>query len=99
MQMYIKLVQTTNFRRCRRRACALRWALRRRRAASALAVSSPTSSGERERHIQVWDARKAFFNADLKEKVYDHPGRELWQPRRCGLLLKAMGGGEALVLQ
>ena len=56
------------------------------------AASSPTSSGDRKRNIQVWGVRKAFFNADLEEKVYAHPGQDIYRPGRRWLLLKAANG-------
>ncbi|CAK0866686.1 unnamed protein product [Prorocentrum cordatum] len=62
------------------------------RATLSRAASSPTSSGQHLRKIQVWDVRKAFFNADLDETIYVHPGRELCPPGRCWWLRKAMNG-------
>ena len=63
------------------------------RATISRAASSPTSTtGEHKRKIQVWDVRKAFFNADLGETIYVHPGRELCLPGRCWWLRKAMNG-------
>ena len=63
------------------------------RATLSRAASSPTSTtGEHKRKIQVWDVRKAFFNADLDETIYVHPGRELCPPGRCWWLRKAMNG-------
>eukprot|EP00959_Pyramimonas_sp_CCMP1952_P338344 7085814-Pyramimonas_sp.AAC.1 len=50
------------------------------RATLSRAASSPTSTGGHKRMIQVWGARKVFFNADLGETIYVHPGRELRPP-------------------
>eukprot|EP00959_Pyramimonas_sp_CCMP1952_P327232 6850293-Pyramimonas_sp.AAC.1 len=58
------------------------------RATLSRAASSPTSTGERAQMIQVWDVRKAFFNADLDETIYVHPGRELCHPGWCRWLRK-----------
>ncbi|CAK0909889.1 unnamed protein product [Prorocentrum cordatum] len=62
------------------------------RATLSRAASSPTPTGEHKRIIQVWDVRKAFFNADVDEAIYVHPGRELCPPGRCWWLRKAVSG-------
>ncbi|CAK0790038.1 unnamed protein product [Prorocentrum cordatum] len=47
------------------------------RAILSLAASKPDSDGQHRRCIRISDVRKAFFNSDLTEKIYVHPGSEL----------------------
>ncbi|CAK0842192.1 unnamed protein product, partial [Prorocentrum cordatum] len=62
------------------------------RATLSRAASNPTSTGEHNRMLQVWDVGKVFFNADRDEAIYVHPGRELCPPVRCWWLWKAING-------
>ncbi|CAK0844151.1 unnamed protein product [Prorocentrum cordatum] len=55
-----------------------------------LAASKPDKDGKHRRCIRIWDVRKAFFNSDLHEKIYVHPGSELCERGCCWELLKAL---------
>ncbi|CAK0862523.1 unnamed protein product, partial [Prorocentrum cordatum] len=57
-----------------------------------LAASKSDADGVHRRLLRVWDVRKAFFNADLDELVYVHPGWELCPKGFCWVLHKAMNG-------
>ncbi|CAK0848098.1 unnamed protein product, partial [Prorocentrum cordatum] len=57
-----------------------------------LAASRPDKDGGHRRCIRIWDVRKAFFNSDLHEKIYVHPGSELCERGCCWELLKALCG-------
>ena len=62
------------------------------RALISLAASKPDLDGKHRRCIRIWDVRKAFFNSDLNELIYVHPGRELCERGKCWKLNKAMNG-------
>ena len=53
------------------------------RATISRAGSCPTSAGVHMRMIRSWDVRKAFFNADLNEVIYVHPGANLCKAGHC----------------
>ena len=42
--------------------------------------------------MRTWDARKDFFNADIQETIYAHPGPELCPTGFCWWLHKALYG-------
>ena len=62
------------------------------RATISRAGSCPTSAGIHRRMIRSWDVRKAFFNADLNEVIYVHPGTDLCKAGHCWWLRKALYG-------
>ena len=62
------------------------------RAIVSRAGSAPDEFGQHRRMIRIWDVRKAFFNAELDEIIYVHPGKELCKPGYCWWLRKAMNG-------
>ena len=62
------------------------------RAIVSLAASRPDSDGVFRRLLRIWDIRKAFFNANLNETLYLHPGKELCPKGYCWLLKKALYG-------
>ena len=62
------------------------------RATVSRAGSCPTSAGVHMRMIRSWDVRKAFFNADLNEVIYVHPGMNLCKAGHCWWLRKALYG-------
>jgi hypothetical protein len=62
------------------------------RALISRAASRPNGHGKHTRRIRTWDVRKAFFNAELNETIYVHPGRRLCKPGYCWWLRKALYG-------
>jgi len=62
------------------------------RAVLSLAASKPDNDGKHRRYLRKWDVRKAFFNAELDELIYVHPGKELCEPGYCWWIHKAVNG-------
>ena len=62
------------------------------RATISRAGSCSTAAGVHMRMIRAWDVRKAFFNADLNEVIYVHPGANLCKAGHCWWLRKALHG-------
>ncbi|CAK0845688.1 unnamed protein product, partial [Prorocentrum cordatum] len=62
------------------------------RAILSLAASRPDSDGQRRRCIRIWDVRKPFFNSDVTENIYVHPGSELCERGYCWELFTALYG-------
>jgi len=62
------------------------------RAILSRAASKPDGDGVHRRLVKSWDVRKAFFNADLDEIIYVHPGKELCAKGYCWRLHKALYG-------